>query len=311
MKASGEQFHLSFAGSSAESTAIVTELAASLRVLVLDGVEVVQSYPENIVPPMGAGMVLVPWPNRIRDGRWVFREQVQQLDITEPARGNAIHGLLRNAGYCLVVHTESQVTLGATVFPQHGYPFLLDTSVDYSLGEDGLTVTHTIINESDEPAPVAVGAHPYLKVGETPVEELVLTINASTYYETDDRAIPTAELPLDGSELDLRRGQKVGELNLDCGFGGVIVRDGESVHSLTSPDGQRTELWADENFVCVQVFTPTSFPRENGKGRAVAVEPMTAPANAFNSGQGLRWLGPGETWSLQWGIRYKNPEQRQ
>ena len=35
----------------------------------------------------------------------------------------------------------------------------------------------------------------------------------------------------------------------------------------------------------------------------VAVEPMTAPAEAFNSGRGLRRLAPGETWELHWGIR--------
>ena len=34
---------------------------------------------------------------------------------------------------------------------------------------------------------------------------------------------------------------------------------------------------------------------------------MTAPANAFNSGEGLRWLAPGETWHLSWGIRYQIP----
>jgi aldose 1-epimerase len=32
---------------------------------------------------------------------------------------------------------------------------------------------------------------------------------------------------------------------------------------------------------------------------------MTAPADALNSGEGLRWLAPGETWHLSWGIRYQ------
>jgi aldose 1-epimerase len=38
---------------------------------------------------------------------------------------------------------------------------------------------------------------------------------------------------------------------------------------------------------------------------ALAVEPMTAPANALNTGEGVRWLEPEETWTVQWGIRPK------
>ena len=39
-----------------------------------------------------------------------------------------------------------------------------------------------------------------------------------------------------------------------------------------------------------------------GRAKAVAIEPMTGPANAFNSGDGLRWLGPGEQFTMRWGI---------
>jgi aldose 1-epimerase len=45
----------------------------------------------------------------------------------------------------------------------------------------------------------------------------------------------------------------------------------------------------------------TQYP---GRSRAVAVEPMTGPANAFNSGEGLRWLAPGESFTMSWGIDY-------
>ncbi|CAN5290248.1 aldose 1-epimerase family protein [soil metagenome] len=255
---------------------------------------------------MAAGIVLVPWPNRIADARWRLDGRTQQLDITEPASGNAIHGLLRNTAYRVAAQTEASVTLQATVFPQHGYPFRLATSVDYTLSDEGLTVTHTIVNESAARAPVAVGAHPYLKLGTVPTEELVLTVDASTLFEVDDRAIPTAEIPLDGSDYDLRSGRVVGGLTIDHGYGSVGIRDGKSVHSLAAADGSRTELWADENFAYVQVFTPSVFPLDDGPGHAVAIEPMTAPANAFNTGEGLRWLGPGETWTLQWGIRHRD-----
>ncbi|MEA9986487.1 aldose 1-epimerase family protein [Subtercola sp. RTI3] len=304
----GQQFALTFTGEAGVSTAIVTELAASLRELFLDGIESTQSHTEDVLPPMGDGIVLVPWPNRIKDARWVLDGTTQQLDISEPATGNAIHGLLRNTAYQVARQTASSITLEATVFPQHGYPFLLDTRVEYSLGDDGLTVTHTIVNQSASVAPVAVGAHPYLKVGDVPVADLVLRVDASTQFEVDEKAIPTAEVSLDGSEFDLRGGRRVGEVTLDHGFGGVGIQNGERVHSVTAPDGSRTELWGDEHFRFVQVYTPTNFPLEDGtKGQAVAIEPMTAPANAFNTGEGLRQLAPGETWLLRWGIRHRAP----
>lgn len=298
----GTQYPLTFGASSA----IITEVAAGLRALVLDGVEVVQSYPEHSMPPMSAGIVLVPWPNRIAAGIWALDGVPQLLDVTERATGNASHGLLRNAPYRLVGSSASHVTLSAGIHPQHGYPFLLDTEVRYELTALGLRVTHTVTNLSERAAPVAVGAHPYLKIGDVPVEMLTLTLDAATYFEVDAAMIPTGELPVGGTDFDLRGGRVVSDLRLDHGFGGVApgVASGESVHSLTAPDGQRVELYTDESFGFVQAFTPRIFPTPEGQITAVAIEPMTAPANSFNTGEGLRWLEPAESWSLSWGIRY-------
>ena len=58
-------------------------------------------------------------------------------------------------------------------------------------------------------------------------------------------------------------------------------------------------LWQDANCGYVHVFVTTEFP---GRTKAVAIEPMTGPANAFNSGDGLRWLPPGERFAMTWGI---------
>ncbi len=33
---------------------------------------------------------------------------------------------------------------------------------------------------------------------------------------------------------------------------------------------------------------------------------MTAPPDAFNSGEGLRWLEPGDIWEARWGIRFED-----
>jgi aldose 1-epimerase len=298
----GEQFILTRPTATGVSTAIVTEVAAALRTFQIDGVDLTEPYPAEKTPPFANGIVLAPWPNRVEDAIWVLDGKRQHLDITEPARHNAIHGLLRTAAYRVVDQSESSITLAATVYPQHGYPFLVDTTVTYELVEGGLTVTHGFRNASASKAPVAVGTHPFFRIGDVPTEQLTLRLVASTRFETDDRLIPVAENPVEGTEFDLRGGVLVGDLSLDDAFGGIAP--GESVSTLTAPDGREVALWQDESCRFVQVFTTRKFPKDGGLGLAVAIEPMTAAPNALNTGVGLRWLEPGEHWSVQWGIRY-------
>ncbi|KQQ51234.1 aldose 1-epimerase family protein [Plantibacter sp. Leaf314] len=300
---SGIQYRLSHLGPHGEVRATVTELAAGLRELSVGGRSLVQSFGEDVVAPKGCGLILVPWPNRVRDARWTLDGEPQQLDVTEAATGNASHGLLRNCGYREGGRSDAAVTLLASVFPQHGYPFHLDTSVAYALVDDGLRVTHTIVNRSARPAPVAVGAHPYLALGGVSTADLTVTIAADSWFETDEQRIPVVTRPVDGTDHDLRSGVRVGDLAIDVGLGDVRPIDGGVRHRLTAPDGDGVELWADDDFRFVQVYTPSDFPTPEGPVQAIAIEPMTAPADALNSGTGLRWLEPDEQWSLSWGIR--------
>ncbi|MGW5385602.1 aldose 1-epimerase family protein [Nocardia sp. NPDC003963] len=293
----GRPIVLELAGTRAE----IGTVAAVLRGLTVDDVAVTEPVPADTTPPMGAGIVLAPWPNRVRDGIWILDGLPQQLDITEVTRSNAIHGLLRNTEYEVRQQSADAVTLGALIPPQHGWPFLLDTWVRYELRPDGLAVTHGVVNHSRRSAPYAVGAHPYFRIGTNPIDDLVLTVAASTYYEVDARMNPVAEHPVEGTRYDLRAGVPLAELDLDTPFGGVTPA---SAAGLTAPDGATVELVLDAGWEYLQVFTPGEFPRPDGRGRALALEPMTAPPNALNSGRGLRHLAPGERWAGGWRIRY-------
>lgn len=299
----GTQYIISRATEHGEARATITELAGSLRQFSIDDVELVESYAETDMPPFADGIVLVPWPNRVEDGRWMLDGTVQQLDITEGDRNNAIHGLLRNTGYSLVERTPDTVTLGATIFPQHGYPFHVHTTVRYELVDGGLRVTHTAINLSDAPAPYAVGAHPFFKIGDTPIAELTLTMTAATRFESNERLIPTREVAVAGTEFDLRGGRLVCELDLDTAFAGVEVVDGVAAR-LGAPSGSELRVTVDDSFDFIQLFTPRNFPTLTGVRQAVAIEPMTAAPNAFNTGRGLLWLEPGVEFSATWGVEY-------
>jgi aldose 1-epimerase len=295
----GEQFVIT----RGDARAVITELAAALREFSIGGIDLTEPYPEDATPPFANGIVLMPWPNRIEDALWQLDGTPQQLDITEPERNNALHGLLRYTAYRLIERTGSSVTLGAVVFPQHGYPFHLDTTVRYELVDGGLNVTHTVRNLSAAKAPVAIGTHPFLTIGDVPTEELQLTLYAATRFEVDARLNPIREIDVEGADYDLRPGRPVKDLQLDDAFGGLITVDGVSA-VLRAPDGREVRLLQDDNHRYVQVFTTRSFPKKGGLGLAVAVEPMTAPPNAFNTGIGLRWVEPGDSWTVGWGIQY-------
>ncbi|RXZ47893.1 aldose epimerase [Agromyces fucosus] len=300
----GEQFALETSTSSGDIRATITAVAAGIRTLSINGIDLVPPFGEDQTPPAGAGIVLVPWPNRIRDGRWSHDGVDHQLVISEPAKNNAIHGLLRNTEYRPIARERDSVTLSATVYPQLGYPYLLGTAVHYELVSDGLKVTHFVENLGAEAAPVAIGTHPYLKIDGVPTADLELRLDAASHIEVDERLLPTGEVPVDGTEWDFREGRRVGDVSLDDAFGEIASEDGQVLHTLTAPDGRTVSIWADSAFEYVQVYTTTTFPGENGDV-AIAIEPMTAPAEAFNSGRGLRWLDPGEEWQISWGIRFE------
>ena len=279
-------------------TAQIAQVGASLRSLRIGGVDLVPPYPEDAPTPSCSGVVLTPWPNRVRDGEWDDAGTTRQLAITEPKFHNASHGLLRFTAY-EVAQTETAAVLRATIVPQTGYPYLVETSVTYTLTADGIQVTHSLTNRSAEPAPVALGTHPFVTIGDVDPHDLVLQVPAATAFETDERMLPTGTRPADAA---LRDGVRLGDVELDTGFTD-LARDADGLvrHTLTAPDGRRLTLWQGEGFDVVQVYTTPKYP---GQPLAVAIEPMTAPADALNSGLGIRRLASDETWTLQWGIAF-------
>jgi aldose 1-epimerase len=293
--ATGRQYELR----RGDALAVITELAAGLRLYSRSGVPLTETYGDDQIPPRGTGITLAPWANRVENGVWYLHGKKQQLDITEVSKNNASHGLLRNSGYELVDESAFSVTLEGVVFPQHGYPFLVRHRVQYSITDDlGLEVRQTLINDSAEPAPFVLGAHPYLRLGEVAPEELVLTVKAATRLLVDEQLIPRSSEAV-GPDFDLRRGVTVDSLDIDVAYTDLEYDGGVARHTLAAPDGSTVSLWQDQTCAYVHIYVTDTFP---GRVKVVAIEPMTGPANAFNSGDGLAWLQPGESFTMSWGI---------
>lgn len=280
--------------------AIISRLAAGLRSYARNGVQLTEPAIADPVAPGGSGLTLAPWPNRVAGGRWQLDGAEQQLDITEVARGHAIHGLLRNSEYAVLEHTVEAVKLAARIYPQHGYPFQLRHEVQYWIAADGsLGVRQSLDNESAVAAPAALGAHPYLRLGDLPADALTLTVPAQRYLGTDPGLIPRTVEEV-GVEQDLRAGGQLSILEMDRAYTGLFFDEtGWARSTLSAADGRSVSLRQNETCQFVHIFATAGYP---GRKKTVAIEPMSAPANAFNSGDGLRWLPPGSSFGIEWGI---------
>lgn len=281
-----------------EFEATVVAVGGGLRRFAHRGVDITCTYDDDELPPKGCGAVLVPWPNRLRGGRYTFDGREHQLALTEPSARNAIHGLGRWARWTAVRHEESAVTMVLDLVPQTGWPFEVSVEVTYALdAQSGLRVSTRALNHGTVRAPFGAGFHPYLCCGPTPLSDVALTVPASQRLVVDEAQVPVGTQSVERTEYDLRRGRALGKLRLDDGFTDLPA-GGAAVEFRAGRSGAR--LWFDETFRYVQVFTVEAFPGADCAG--VAVEPMTCAPDAFNSGAGLIVLEPKTEWSGSWGI---------
>jgi aldose 1-epimerase len=277
----------------------VVDVGAGLRAYTYEGSDVTCTYGEDELPPRGCGTTLVPWPNRIRNGKYTFDGKNYQLPLTEPAARNAIHGLGRWARWTKVRHEPDLVTLRLDVVPQNGYPFELRVETTYALhAERGLTVTIGARNLGGSRLPFGAGSHPYLSTHGRPLAETTVQLPAQERLVVDEQQVPVGTRSVAGSRLDLRKGKRLRDLRLDDGFTNLVTEGGRGVAEVRTPAGG-AQLWCDENFPYLQVFTLDELtPKQPG----VAIEPMSCAPNAFNTGVGLIVLAPGGTWAGSWGI---------
>jgi aldose 1-epimerase len=291
---SGDQFWLEVDGQEAS----VVEVGGGLRTYTVDGVDVLDGYSVDEMANGGRGQLLLPWPNRIEDGKYTFAGEELQLPLTEPARHHAIHGLTRWATWTASVNDGDRVVMEHMVHPQPGYPFTLGLSVEYRLGAGGLSVETTATNLGDRPCPYGAGAHPYLTVGTELVDDIDLFLPASEYMLADERGIPRERRLTVRSPFRFYETMQIGEKKLDTPFGGLTGN--EAV--LASANGQRrVRLWWDDSYRWVMVYTGDAL-EPSRRRRSLAIEPMTCAPNAFATGLDLKVLEPEESWTTAWGI---------
>jgi aldose 1-epimerase len=295
---SGEQIELE----RGSQRVVVVEVGAGIRSYSADGRSVLDGYEAGDLITSGRGQVLIPWPNRLQDGSYEFDGNRYQLALTEPEHGNAIHGLVRWAGWTVAEREPQRVVMTHALHPQPGYPFALALAIEYELTEAGLAVRTTATNVGSARCPYGAGAHPYLTLGTSTVDSLSLHVPGRRLLEPDERGLPIGTTDVVGTEYDFSSPRSIRQTKLDHCFTALERdEDGLARVRLFDPEGERAvELWVDETYRYLMLFTGDT--RADVARRSIAVEPMTCPPNAFRSGDDLIVIEPGETVSSTWGI---------
>lgn len=237
----------------------------------------------------GGCFPLVPWSNRIRDGRLAVGGRTLGLTATEPGAGHAIHGHGRRRAWTVTADGGASSVRMTYEFPagEEGWPFAYAADQTVSLGDDALSLTLSVENRSREAMPVGLGLHPYLP--RTP--EMGLWFSAASAWPPVDGKLPAGPEPVPAA-VDFSEPRPV-VLGLDQGFGGW---DG-SVHAIWPERGLGLALHGGAALGHLIVFTPPD--RDY-----VCIEPVSHCIDAANlaargvQGTGHRMLDPRERLSV-------------
>jgi len=276
-----------------DSLRIDAQTGASLIELHLSGISLIDLPGGSAHPlasnPYHPSALLTPWVNRVRNGNYSFKGKNYQLPINEPALGNAIHGLLARAPFTLVQQSDSSVTLEHTYKGEEpNYPFPFTFRYNYTLTDEGaLEITFTAQNTGTTSMPFACGWHPYFSFPDTHVADLSIKFHPISRFISDSQMIPLKEENLLGQTEFIFSQEKVDHVfrlePLEKHITEFIDHKHQRSLFLTQSSVQ---------FPFLVVFQPEGYT-------SVAIEPMTANTDAFNTGDGLIELAPQEAFSGQ------------
>jgi aldose 1-epimerase len=229
--------------------------------------------------------LLHPWANRLGAMRYRVAGKEVVLDtgtsIGHDDRGLPMHGVPWPRLAWQVLEADDG-TLNARLDWTSDerlavFPFPRRVEMNIALCFDTLSIETTLRADESSAVPVSFGFHPYVRLPGLPRAEWQVNLPAMTRQLLDERSIPTGEeAPFPAFDA------KLGDLAFDDGF---ALLDPHASFSIVG-NGRRITVEFVEGYRYAQVFAP----RDQDY---IAIEPMTAPANALVSGRGLRVVEPG------------------
>jgi aldose 1-epimerase len=227
-------------------------------------------------PYRAAAFPLVPYSNRIRAGRFSFRDRAIVEPLNRPPERHAIHGHGWQARWQATDVRAAEAQLEYR-HPAGAWPWAYHATQRFTLEPASLTVELSLSNRSDAPMPAGIGWHPYFPR----TRRATITADVHAMWRTDDEKLPT--------ELVAPPTAPFGRGRDNC-FVGWSRRA-----TIDWPErGARLVMRAEAPLDYLVVFTPARRP-------FFCVEPVSHVTDAFNlaeagrSDSGMLVLEPGET----------------
>ena len=249
------------------------------------------------------GAKLLPFPNRIGDGQYMFDGVTHELSINRPQEGHAIHGLFYAQPMQVKKVKTGKEAVSVTLEYKYngkmkGYPFPCRVQMTYKLNEKGITCKTNIKNIGSQVMPLGDGWHPYFKLDTATVDSLLLKLPPCEDIIIDSRKLPTHETELHHIFSEVT---PIAKNVLDNGYRLLSLKD-KAITVLQHPtDAYQLQIVQDtgkHKYNYLQVYIPAD-------RKTIAIEPMSCATNAFNNGFGLIKLKPDATYKAAYKVRLK------
>ncbi|MCB0577864.1 MAG: hypothetical protein KDD10_00965 [Phaeodactylibacter sp.] len=245
-------------------------------------------------------VLLFPFPNRLKEGRYEWQGREYRFPVNDGQTGNALHGFGMDQPMTVsaVNAAEEKASLRCAFHyeggrPSYPFPFLFETT--FEIANPGtVEVTLQVRNNGRAPLPFGMGWHPYFRLSDK-VDDLILQLPPCDMIGVDQAMIPTGRRY---EYTTFTQPRRIGPEVLDNCF--ALRQQEGQVHILIRGETGEVRYWQEVGpgkFGYLQLFTP--YYRNT-----LALEPMSCNIDAFNNGEGLIRLAPGEAATASFGFEF-------
>ncbi len=224
---------------------------------------------------------LLPFQNRIKDGKYHFEGNDYQLAVNEKDRNNALHGFFQKIKPIDVSWDVQDEVVSVDVSHSYqgqfeGYPFPFTTKFNYQIFAEGkIEISFEVCNTGKVNMPFSIAFHPYFQL-DGKRESWKLLHGKLINFPLDERNLPIGNSKILESNLNTSKS------DYDHCF-----RYAEEPYQIAiESDKYLLKMQHGENMPFLQVFTP---PRNS-----IALEPLSSGVDAFNTKENLTVIPPNE-----------------
>jgi aldose 1-epimerase len=240
-------------------------------------------------PYATAGFPLVPFSNRIGEGRFTWDGKPIALARNFPPEPHAIHGVGFERPWQVLSRANDSALLALLHRPDAGWPWAFEARQRITLTDDALTLDLSAVNLEVQAVPLAFGHHPYI-----PRSGARLTFHAQGVWLPGENGLP-AELIKPAGSLDFSKGVNVEQADVDHCFSGW-----SRAAYITWPDEPLAlEITASAQLPCTVVYSSREL-------NAFCFEPVAHVSNALNrhdAESAMPVIAPGASFSAS--IRFR------